>query len=69
MDDHVYMRVLEYAELDLIPRFQAEYKDCGRVTACESYEEIKDLCTALNAIAPWAGFDRVTPSNFAKEDI
>ena len=26
MDDHVYMYVLEYAELDLIPRFKEEYK-------------------------------------------
>lgn len=67
MDDHVYMSVLEYAECDLIPRFQSEYKECGKVAKCDSYEEIRDLCTALNAIAPWAGMERVTPSSFIEE--
>lgn len=69
MDDHVYMYVLEYAELDLIPRFKEEYKACGKVTKCESYEEMQDLCTALNALAKWAGFDKVTPSSFVKEGM
>lgn len=67
MDDHVYDSVLEYAECDLLPRFRDEYSKCGKITACESYEEVKDLCTALNAIGKWAGFDRVTPSSFIWE--
>ena len=67
MDDHVYEQVMSYAECDLIPRFIDEYKECGKVKACASYEEIKDLCTALNAIAKWAGYDKVTPSSFLWE--
>lgn len=67
MDDHVYMRVLEYAECELIPRFQEEYRQCHKVTKCASYEEMKDLCTALNAIAPWAGMEKRTPSSFVWE--
>ena len=50
MDDHVYTQVLEYAECDLIPRFNEEYRKCGNIKACESYEEISDLCKILNTI-------------------
>lgn len=64
MDDHMYDYMLEYAECDLIPRFQNEYKKCGKLSACDSYKEMQDLCIALNAVAPYAGYGRVTPSSF-----
>jgi hypothetical protein len=67
MDDHVYESVLDYAECELIPRFQEEYSKCHKVTACESYEEMQDLCTALNAIGKWAGMEKKTPKSFIEE--
>lgn len=64
MDDHMYNQMLSYAECELIPRFQTEYAECGTMAKCDSYEEMKALCTALNAVAPYAGYDKVTPSSF-----
>ena len=65
MDDHVYTQVLEYAECDLIPRFNEEYRKCGNIKACESYEEISDLCKILNTIAKYTGgIAKVTPKGF-----
>ena len=64
MDDHMYDQMMSYAECDLIPRFQAEYANKGVLSKCDSYEEMKDLCTALNAVAKWAGYGKVTPSSF-----
>ena len=66
MDDHVYEQVMSYAECELLPRFREECKHSRKITECASYEEVKDLCTALNAIAKWAGYDRVTPSSFLR---
>lgn len=67
MDDHMYDSMMSYAECDLIPRFQEEYGKHGTLAACPSYQEIKDLCTALNAVAPYAGYDKVTPRSFIEE--
>lgn len=67
MDDHMYDNVMNYAECDLIPRFQKEYKEKGTIKNCDSYKEIKALCIALNAIAPYAGYEKVTPSSFLFE--
>lgn len=64
MDNHLYAMVLEYATCNLIPRFQSEYKEHGKLNLCPSYAEVKDLCTALNAIANWSGHRKVTPSSF-----
>lgn len=64
MDNHLYAMLIEYAECELIPRFQAEYKEHGKLKLCPSYEEVKALCTALNAIAKFAGYRKVTPSSF-----
>lgn len=64
MDDHMYDQMLEYAECDLIPRFQQEYDEHGQLNKCPSYKEMQALCTALNAVAPYAGYSRVTPSTF-----
>ncbi len=65
MDDHVYTQVLEYAECDLIPRFNEEYRMCGNIKACASYEEISDLCKILNTIAKYtSGIAKVTPKGF-----
>lgn len=64
MDDHLYNKVMAYAECDLIPRFKREYRKVGIMGRCSSYEEIKALCVALNAIAPYAGYSKVTPRNF-----
>jgi hypothetical protein len=68
MDDHVYAFVLEYAECDLVPRFQEEYRRCHEVTECGSYEEMLDLCTALNAIGKWAGMEKKTPKSFIEAE-
>lgn len=64
MDDHMYNQMIAYAECDLIPRFQAEYAEKGKMKNCDSYEEMKDLCIALNAVGRWAGFEKVTPKSF-----
>ncbi len=64
MDDHMYDNMRAYAECELIPRFQKEYGQYGKMSACPSYQEMKDLCTALNAVAPYAGYDKVTPAHF-----
>lgn len=64
MDDHMYDQMMSYAECDLIPRFQQEYIACGKVTQCDSYEEMKDLCIALNAVGKYCGFEKVCPSSF-----
>lgn len=63
MDDHMYDEMESYAECDLIPRFRDEYKEYGKVSLCPSYQEMKDLCIALNAVAPYAGpqYTRKTP--------
>lgn len=67
MDDHMYDEMLSYARCELIPRFQKEYAATHKAAACDSYEEMKDLCTALNAVAKWAGYSRVTPMKFIEE--
>lgn len=67
MDDHMYDILMDYAECDIIPRFQAEYKEYRKMRLCPSYAEMQDLCTALNAIAKYAGYRKVTPSEFVKE--
>lgn len=64
MDDHMYDEMLSYAECELIPRFQNEYEEYKQVSKCPSYKEMKDLCTALNAVAPYAGYKRRTPTSF-----
>lgn len=64
MDDHMYDQMMSYAECDLIPRFQKEYAEKGVMNKCPSYKEIQDLCTALNAVAPYAGYPKVNPSSF-----
>lgn len=64
MDDHLYEAMYSYAELELIPRFQTEYKELGKMKLCPSYQEMKDLCSALNAVAKWSGNSKVTPSIF-----
>ena len=64
MDDHLYSMVMEYAECELLPRFCQEYAEHGKMNLCPSYEEVKDLCTAVNAIAKWSGHSKVTPSDF-----
>lgn len=66
MDDHVYTIIRDYAEADLLPTFRAEYETSGRLEDCESYEEVKALCRALNIIAPYAGYERVTPKDFVE---
>ena len=63
MDDHMYNLMMNYAQCELIPRFQSEYEECKAMNKCPSYEEIKDLCVALNAVASWAGYNKVTPSD------
>lgn len=64
MDNHLYAMLMEYAECGLIPKFQAEYREYGKMNLCPSYEEVKALCTALNAIAKFAGYRKVTPFSF-----
>lgn len=64
MDDHMYDDLLSYAECDLIPRFQAEFLEHKKMSSCPSYPEIKAFCTALNAIAPYAGYGKRKPSDF-----
>lgn len=64
MDDHMYDQMVSYAECDLIPRFQEEYAACRVMTKCESYEEMKAFCRALNAVAPYAGYTQKKPSDF-----
>lgn len=64
MDDHMYEYILNYAECELIPRFQKECSECGVIKKCKSYEEIKALCVVLNAIAPYAGVYRKQPASF-----
>lgn len=66
MDDHMYDQMLEYAERELIPRFQNEYRECKQISKCPSYKEIQDLCKALNAVAPYAGYERKTPKSFVE---
>lgn len=67
MDDHMYDQIISYAECDLLPRFRKEYNKIGVMKNCDSYKEIKALCIALNAIAPWAGYKKVNPSTFIWE--
>lgn len=67
MDDHMYDILMDYAECDIIPRFQAEYKEYRKMSLCPSYAEMQDLCTALNAIAKYAGYSKVTPSSFVND--
>lgn len=63
----MYDLLMDYAECDIIPRFKSEYKEYRKMRLCPSYAEMQDLCTALNAIAKWAGYRKVTPSEFVKE--
>ena len=67
MDDHMYDLVMEYAECDIIPRFKKEYQEHRKMNLCPSYQEMKDLCTALNAMAKYAGYRKVTPSSFVND--
>lgn len=64
MDDHMYDWIKHYAECELIPRFQAEYEKYQVLKTCPSYEEMQALCVALNAVAPYAGYASVSPSDF-----
>ena len=64
MDDHFYDIMMDYAQCDIIPRFQSEYKEYKKMRLCPSYAEMQDLCTALNAVAKWAGYSKVTTYNF-----
>lgn len=70
MDDHMYDQMLNYAECELIPRFQKEYENAQflgkKMTECDSYEEMKALCVALNAVAPYAGYEKVSPRSFVE---
>ena len=67
MDDHFYDIMMDYAECDIIPRFQSEYKEYRKMRLCPSYAEMQALCTALNAIAKYAGYSKVTPSSFVND--
>ena len=67
MDDHFYDIMMDYAECDIIPRFQSEYKEYKKMRLCPSYAEMQDLCTALNAVAKYAGYSKVTPSSFVND--
>ncbi len=64
MDDHMYDNMRAYAECELIPRFQEDYKTYGNILDCPSYPEIRDLCKALNIVAPYAGYSKITPADF-----
>ena len=64
MDDHLYDAMMEYAQRYLIPQFQQEYREHKKMSVCPSYKEIQGLCKALNAIAPYAGFNNKRPSDF-----
>lgn len=64
MDDHIYNEIIDYAECYLLPTFRKEFSERGKLSACNSYEEVRALCTALNAIAPYAGYSKVTPKSF-----
>ena len=68
MDDHMYEEMMSYAECELVPRFKKEYQEHGTMEACPSCQEMKDLCTALNAVASYAGYSKVTPKRFVEED-
>lgn len=65
MDDHLYGQVLAYAEAWLIPKFQQEYKETGKMKECAHYEEMKDLCKVLNIIVKYTyGISVKTPKDF-----
>ncbi len=64
MDDHLYYMVKGYAECELIPRFQKEYKEYGRIYLCPSWHEMSDFVEALNDIGTWAGFNPVKINDF-----
>lgn len=68
MDDHMLEWVEDYGKCELVPRFQKEYKECGKITACPSYEEMKDFCKVLTLIQKWdcTRHDKTpyTPSDF-----
>lgn len=64
MDDHMYEMMMHYAKCELIPRFQDEYEKCQALKKCASYGEMQALCVALNAVAPYAGYSSVSPSDF-----
>ena len=64
MDDHLYYSVKEYAECELIPRFEEEYRQHKKVSKCPSYEEMKDLCNVLTTIGKWAGFGKVKVTDY-----
>ncbi len=73
MDDHIYEMLLDYAKCELIPRFRNEYEaqvtkiGHGLMSRCDSYREMQALCQALNAIAPYAGFSKVSPRKFIEQ--
>lgn len=69
MDDHMYNRLWEYAECDLIPRFQIEYEETGNMLECASYEEVETFCKALNIIGDWLGYERMTPARIIDKMI
>ena len=62
MDDHMYNRLIEYAEYDLFPRFCSEYEEIKNMSKCSSYEEVQTFCKALNVIGDWLGYERMTPT-------
>lgn len=64
MDDHMWEMIMDYAECELIPRFQEEYRAVRRIESCPSNKEIEDLCKLLNVVSTWSGHARVTPGSF-----
>lgn len=68
MDDHMYYWVRDYAECELIPRFEDECRHHNKVTECPSYEEMRDFCEVLNRIGKWAGFNPVKVTDYVPID-
>ncbi len=64
MDDHLYDMVKSYAECELIPRFQEEYRRHKKMSDCPSYKEMRDFVIAINHIALYAGYNPVRVSDF-----
>ena len=68
MGDHLYENVMDYAECELIPRFQDECSQYQRFTDCPSYEEMKDFCNVLNIIGKYCGMSKLFLSDFIPDD-
>lgn len=61
MDDHMYEFMMGYAEGYLLPLLRQEYEEAGSLRQCEHYGEVQDFCKALNEVAPYAGYEKVSP--------